>query len=77
MRRIRLGTLDMTLVSMAIAAVALLLTVLVAYDLSTKIAHISNSVVSLSKNMEQMSHQIEVLNQKVAELIRYSPYFTG
>ena len=77
MRRIRIGTIDLTLVSIAVAVVALLLTVLVAYNLGTKIAHISSSVVSLSKNMEQMSHQIEVLNQKVAELIRYSPYFTG
>jgi len=76
-RRIRLGEVDLVLVSTTIAIIALILTLLVAYGLSTRIENISHSVNALSKNMEQVTHQIEILNQKVAELIRYSPYFTG
>jgi uncharacterized protein YoxC len=76
-RRVRIGTVDLSVLALAVSGVALLLTLIIAYALSLRIDTMAHTVGQLSKDMSQMAQQLEVLNQKVAELIRYSPYFTG
>ncbi len=77
MRRVRIGTVDISLIALALSGLALILTLVVAYAMTMRIEGVSHTVAQLSKDMTQMAQQLESLNQKVAELIRYSPYFTG
>ncbi|UXD22192.1 hypothetical protein IPA_02445 [Ignicoccus pacificus DSM 13166] len=77
MRRIRLGTVDVSLIALGIALVTFVLLIVVSFSMNARLESVTHSVSKLTEDMSQMAQQLQALNQKVSELIRYSPYFTG
>jgi len=72
-----LGTIDLSVVALAIAIVTFLLLVVVSMNMNARLESVTHNVSKLTEDMGLMAQQLKVLSEKVSELIRYSPYFTG
>ena len=77
MRRIRLGVVDLGLIALFLASIALTITIAYAVSVNGRIEAISHDLTKLSGNVHELASKLGELSKKVSDLIRYSPYFTG